>query len=453
MTLDSSTAQDPACRIAFFIDDDPDVRAANAQTLELAGFDVRLFDGAEAALAQLDEHFPGVVISDLRMPDVDGRTLFQELRRRDPDIPVILITGHGDIHEAVELIHAGAYDFIAKPFPAERLVSSVHRALEQRSLVLDNRRLRDAARREDDELPLIGDSPVMVGLRASLRQLADADVDVLIEGETGVGKEVAARALHAWSKRRTRTFAVLNCAALPDGLLESELFGHEAAAFQGAVRRRIGRIEAAHSGTLFLDDIESMPLALQTRLLRVLEDRSVTPLGANVPRPIDFRVVAASKVDLGDLAARELFRSDLYFRLNVVRLRIPPLRERRADIVPLFGHFLTLAAQRFRRSPPAITRTIKARLFEHSWPGNARELRNFADRVVLKVPDAAEAEADSVESLPERVERYEASLIRDALRATDGDVRATLAKLAIPRKTFYDKIARHRIDLDSFRRG
>lgn len=452
MTLDSSNAQDPACRIVFFIDDDPDVRAANAQTLELAGFEVRLFDGAEAALVQLDEHFPGVVISDLRMPDVDGRTLFQELRRRDPDIPVILITGHGDIHEAVELIHAGAYDFIAKPFPAERLVSSVHRALEQRSLVLDNRRLRDAARREDDELPLIGDSPVMVGLRASLRQLADADVDVLIEGETGVGKEVAARALHAWSKRRTRTFAVLNCAALPDGLLESELFGHEAAAFQGAVRRRIGRIEAAHSGTLFLDDIESMPLALQTRLLRVLEDRSVTPLGANVPRPIDFRVVAASKVDLGDLSARELFRSDLYFRLNVVRLRIPPLRERRTDIVPLFGHFLTLAAQRFRRSPPAITRTIKARLFEHSWPGNARELRNFADRVVLKMPDAAEAEADSVESLPERVERYEASLIRDALRATDGDVRATLAKLAIPRKTFYDKIARHRIDLDSFRR-
>ena len=447
-----SSVQDSGCRIAVFIDDDPDVRAANAQTLELAGFDVRVFDGAEAALAQLDEHFTGVVISDLRMPDVDGRTLFQEVRRRDPDIPVILITGHGDIHEAVELIHAGAYDFIAKPFPAERLVSSVHRALEQRSLVLDNRRLRDAARREDDELPLIGDSPVMVGLRASLRQLADADVDVLIEGETGVGKEVAARALHAWSKRRTRTFAVLNCAALPDGLLESELFGHEAAAFQGAVRRRIGRIEAAHSGTLFLDDIESMPLALQTRLLRVLEDRAVTPLGANVPRSIDFRVVAASKVDLGELAARELFRSDLYFRLNVVRLRIPPLRERRVDIVPLFGHFLTLAAQRFKRAPPAITRTIKARLFEHSWPGNARELRNFADRVVLKMPDAAESESDAVESLPERVERYEASLIRDALRATDGDVRATLAKLSIPRKTFYDKIARHRIDLGSFRK-
>lgn len=452
MTRESAMTQDTGCRIAVFIDDDPDVRAANAQTLELAGFEVRVFEGATAALEQLDEHFRGVVISDLRMPDVDGRTLFQELRRRDPDIPVILITGHGDIHEAVELMHAGAYDFIAKPFPAERLVSSVHRALEQRSLVLDNRRLREAARREDDELPLIGDSPVMVGLRASLRQLADADVDVLIEGETGVGKEVAARALHAWSKRRTRTFAVLNCAALPDGLLESELFGHEAAAFQGALRRRIGRIEAAHSGTLFLDDIESMPLSLQTRLLRVLEDRSVTPLGANVPRPVDFRVVAASKVDLGELAARELFRPDLYFRLNVVRLRIPPLRERRADIVPLFGHFLTLAAQRFRRAPPAITRTIKTRLFEHSWPGNARELRNFADRVVLKMPDAAEAAADAVESLPERMERYEASLIRDALRAADGDVRATLAKLAIPRKTFYDKIARHRIDLDSFRK-
>jgi two-component system C4-dicarboxylate transport response regulator DctD len=443
---------DDRCRIVAFIDDDPDVRAANAQTLELAGFEVRIYDGAEAALTQLDEHFPGVVISDLRMPHVDGRILFQELRRRDAGIPVILITGHGDIHEAVELMHAGAYDFIAKPFAAERLVSSVHRALEQRSLVLDNRRLREAARRADDELPLIGDTPVMAGLRASLRQLADADVDVLIEGETGVGKEVAARALHAWSKRRPRAFAVLNCAALPDGLLESELFGHEAAAFQGALRRRVGRIEAADDGTLFLDDIESMPLPLQTRLLRVLEDRAITPLGSNLPRPVNFRAVAASKVDLGELAARERFRPDLYFRLNVVRLRIPPLRERRADIVPLFGHFLALAAQRFRRTPPPISRAIKSRLFEHPWPGNVRELRNFADRVVLKMPDSGDSEAETIESLPQRVERYEASLIRDALRATDGDVRATLARLAIPRKTFYDKVVRHGIDLDSFRK-
>jgi two-component system C4-dicarboxylate transport response regulator DctD len=440
------------CRIVAFIDDDPDVRAANAQTLELAGCEVCLFTDASAALAQIDERFAGVVITDLRMPDIDGRSLFQELRRRDPGIPVILITGHGDIHEAVELMHAGAYDFIAKPFAAERLVASVQRALEQRALVLDNRRLREAAQRADDELPLIGDSAGMAGLRASLRQLAEADVDVLIEGETGVGKEVAARALHAWSKRRARTFAVLNCAALPEGLMESELFGHEAAAFQGAMRRRIGRIEAADGGILFLDDIESMPLALQTRLLRVLEDRAITPLGSNVPRPLDFRVIAASKVDLGELAARGAFRRDLYFRLNVVRLRIPPLRERRTDIVPLFGHFLALAAQRFRRPPPSIGSAIKARLFEHSWPGNVRELRNFADRVVLKMPDVGDGDTDPLESLAERVERYEASLIRDALRATDGDVRATLAKLAIPRKTFYDKIARHGIDLDSFRK-
>jgi len=439
-------------RIVAFIDDDSDVRAANAQTLELAGFDVRVFAAAEPALAEIDERFAGVVVSDLRMPRTDGRTLFHELRRRDPDIPVILITGHADIQEAIELIRGGAYDFIAKPFAAERLVSSVQRALEQRSLVLDNRRLREAARRADDELPLIGDSPVMAGLRASLRQLADADVDVLIEGETGVGKEVAARALHAWSKRRARIFAVLNCGALPEGLMEHEFFGYEAAAFQGALRRRIGRIEAADSGTLFLDDIESMPLSLQTRLVRVLEDRAITPLGTNVPRAVNFRVVAASKVDLNDLATRESFRKDLYFRLSVVRLRIPPLRERRADIVPLFGHFLAGAAQRFRRASPTLTRAIKTRLFEHDWPGNVRELRNFADRVVLKMPDATDDEVDATESLPQRVERYEASLIRDALRATDGDVRATLAKLAIPRKTFYDKISRHGIDLDSFRK-
>jgi two-component system C4-dicarboxylate transport response regulator DctD len=438
--------------VVAFIDDDPDVRAANAQTLELAGFEVRVFAEAHPALAGLDENFQGVVVSDIRMPGTDGRALFHELRRRDADLPMILITGHGDVQQAVELIRAGAYDFIAKPFAAERLVSSVQRAQEQRALVLENRRLREAARRADDALPLIGDSPGMVGLRASLRQLADADVDVLIEGETGVGKEVAARALHAWSKRRNRVFAVLNCAALPDNLLEHELFGHEAAAFQGASRRRIGRIEAADGGTLFMDDIESMPLSLQTRLVRVLEDRAVIPLGANTPRAVDFRVVAAAKVDLGEMAARDCFRKDLYFRLNVVRLRIPPLRERRADIVPLFGHFLAAAAERFRRAPPAMTKGIRARLFEHDWPGNVRELRNFADRVVLRMPDAGDDEAETPESLPQRMERYEATLICDALRSTDGDVRATLDKLAIPRKTFYDKIARHGIDLDSFRK-
>jgi len=446
------TDTSPARSVVAFIDDDPDVRAANTQTLELAGFDVRVFADAQAALVEIDEHFHGVVISDIRMPGTDGRTLFQELKRRDADLPVILITGHGDIQQAVELLRAGAYDFIAKPFAAERLVSSVHRALEQRALVLENRRLREAARRADDELPLIGDSPVMAALRASLRQLADADVDVLIEGETGVGKEVAARALHAWSKRRNRVFAVLNCAALPESLLEHELFGHEAAAFAGAGRRRIGRIEAADGGTLFMDDIDSMPLSLQTRLVRVLEDRAVIPLGANTPRPVDFRVVAAAKVDLGEMAARDAFRKDLYFRLNVVRLRIPPLRERRADIVPLFGHFLATAAERFRRTPPTLTQGIKSRLFEHDWPGNVRELRNFADRVVLRMADADADEPETPESLPQRMERYEASLIRDALRATDGDVRATLDKLAIPRKTFYDKIARHGIDLDSFRK-
>lgn len=190
----------------------------------------------------------------------------------------------------------------------------------------------------------------------------------------------------------------------------------------------------------------------QTRLVRVLEDRAINPLGANSPRPVDFRAVAVSKVDLGELASRDLFRRDLYFRLNVVRLRIPPLRGRRDDIVPLFGHFLAAAAQRFRRPPPQITRAINTRLFEHPWPGNVRELRNFADRVVLKMSDAGDEEINPMESLAQRVERYEASLIRDALRSTEGDVRATIAKLAVPRKTFYDKVTRHEIDLDSFRK-
>jgi two-component system C4-dicarboxylate transport response regulator DctD len=295
-----------------------------------------------------------VVVSDIRMPGMDGRQLFRRLKDQDPDLPVILITGHADVTEAVEAMHDGVYDFVAKPYAPERLVSSVRRAMEKRRLVLENRVLRTMAEAQSD-WPLIGQTPVMERLRATLRQLAGADVDVLLEGETGVGKELAARALHNWGRRRDREFVAVDCAALPAGALDSELFGHELGAFSGAVRQRVGRIQQADRGTLFLDEIETLAPEAQGKFLRVLEEREVTPLGSNRPQTLDLRVVAAAKPDLIDAVAAGTFREDLFHRLDVVRIRIPPLRERREDVPLLFAHFLARACERLDGPPPKST--------------------------------------------------------------------------------------------------
>ncbi|MCG7360978.1 sigma-54 dependent transcriptional regulator [Roseomonas sp. ACRSG] len=437
-------------RVAF-VDDDAALRDANAQTLELAGLDPLPLASAAEALARVDADFEGVVVSDVRMAGMDGLALFRRLRELDADLPVILITGHGDIPMAVSAMREGVYDFIPKPYAPEALVASVHRALEKRRLVLENRRLREAAGAEDDGL-LLGETAAMQRLRRTLRHIADADVDVLVVGETGSGKEVVSSALHRWSRRASRPLVALNCGALPETVIESELFGHEAGAFTGAQKKRVGRIEHASGGTLFLDEIESMPLSLQVKLLRVLETREVAPLGTNEVRALDLRVVAASKIDLGEAAARGEFREDLFYRLNVVTVRIPPLRERRGDIPLLFAHFLSRAATRFRRPAPQMTAAVERHLLSHDWPGNVRELSHFAERFALGLEageDAAPAE-NGAGTLPERVERFEAMLIRQALENNAGDVRATLATLGIPRKTFYDKLARHGIDRAQF---
>lgn len=440
------------------IDDDRDLLKATAQTLELAGFSVSAFAVAAEALATLDAGFAGVVVSDIRMPQIDGLQLFNRILRLDADIPVILVTGHGDIAMAVKAIKDGAYDFITKPFAADRLVQSVRRAAEKRRLVMENRALREAAGEAQDSLPLIGQTPAMDRLRRTLRQIADTDVDVLVTGETGSGKEVVASLLHRWSRRAKGNFVALNCGTLPETVIESELFGHEAGAFTGAQKKRIGRIEHASGGTLFLDEIESMPVSTQVQMLRVLEMREVTPLGTNEVRPVDLRVVAAAKVDLGDPRQRGAFREDLYYRLNVVTISIPPLRERRDDVALLFFYFAERAAARFHRPVPAVPATVHRHLSDHDWPGNVRELAHFAERFVLGLEEGAEAQppapaqSNAAMKLPERLERYEADIIRETLGRNDGDVRRTIEALGIPRKTFYDKLQRHGIVRSDFSR-
>ncbi len=437
-------------RVALVEDDEP-FRLALAERLELAGLSVSAFATGEAALKTIGDGFEGVVVTDLRMPGMDGRQLVERLTALDPDLPVIMMTGHGDIAEAVDAMKRGAYDFLAKPFAPERLIETLRRALEKRSLVLDNRRLNALAADETWAIPLSGESAAIVGVRAAIRQLADAPVDVLIEGETGAGKEAVARAIHNAGRRRLRAFVAVASAALPEIGGEGLLAGHEIGAFPGASRKRVGQIEQSHQGTLFLDEIDLAPRSAQLLLLRVLEEREVLPLGASEARGLDLRVIAATKSDPGEAVRRGDLREDLYYRLNVVRLRIPPLRERREDIPVLFARFLGRAVAQLNRPSPPMNHAIRRRLLEYDWPGNLRELANFASRIAVGL-DATDAPASIDAGLVQRVQAYEAELIREALAACQGDIRGVLERLRIPRKTLYDKMARHQLTPSRYRR-
>jgi len=429
----------------LLVDDDRPVLLAGEQTLELAGFSVLSCSTGEQALEILTRAKPNVVVTDVRMPGIGGMELLARIRALDPELPVVLVTGHGDVAMAVRAIRDGAYDFVEKPTAPEMLADVVRRAAERRRLVLENRRLRDELAGANDRA-IIGRTPAIERLRQTIAAVADTDADVLVWGETGTGKELVARALHAQGRRRERPFVALNCGAMPETIFESELFGHEAGAFTGAAKRRVGRIQHAGGGTLFLDEIESMPLALQVKILRALQERAVEPLGSNELVPVDLRVVAATKVDLKQAAADGKFRQDLYYRLNVVVVTIPALRDRRDDIPLLFRHFVQLACGRYNREPPALEAGHLDRLMGHDWPGNVRELRNAADRFVLGLGlldgDGPVTGGDSL-TLPERVDLFEKTVIETELNRHSGNVTKTIEALGIPRKTFYDKLKRH----------
>lgn len=440
----------PRANRVVLVEDDDAFRSALAERLILADLDVSAFASAEAALRALSDHFEGVVVTDLRMPGMDGRQLAERIRTLDADLPVVLMTGHGDIGDAVDAMKQGAYDFLTKPFASDRLIETLGRALEKRTLVLDNRRLSALAVETEDSIPLSGESAAAVALRAAVRELAQAEVDVLIEGETGSGKEAIARAIHAAGRRRLRPFVAVPCGSLPEDDAEARLMGQEAAIGSGAARRREGQIEQSHQGTLFLDEVDLAPRAVQMLLLRVLEEREIRPVGSPEARALDLRVLAATKSDAALAVERGQLRPDLYYRLNVVRLRAPALRERRDDIPLLFARFLARASARLEREMPPVTQAVRRRLLEHDWPGNLRELSNYANEVALGLatpPDTAETRA----SLSDRVARYEAELIREALAACRGDIRQVTTALQVPRKTLYDKMARHGIQASAHR--
>ena len=434
----------------ILIDDEEHLRTACRQALELADIPVQSFKGPDGALDDIGRDWPGIVVTDIKMPGTSGLEVMKHVLSIDPDIPVILITGHGDVQMAVEAMRAGAYDFVEKPFPSERMVDAVRRALEKRRLSLEVRSLR--ATLEDTSLlkrSLLGNAPQTRRLRDEIKNLAETDVDVLIEGETGSGKELVARSLHELSPRSGNHFVAINCGALPETVIESELFGHEPGAFTGAIKKRIGKIEHASGGTLFLDEIESMPLDVQVKLLRVLQDRVVTPLGGNEERQVDIRVIAATKEDLRELADLGTFRADLNYRLDVLKIRIPPLRERREDIPLLFQHFVNLASERVKRPPRMVSREKLMSLSAAEWPGNVRELQNAALRYALDA-DHEETKADGSpnQSLSEQLDAVEKNIIASELASQGGSLKATYESLGISRKTLYDKMQKHGLKSD-----
>jgi two-component system nitrogen regulation response regulator NtrX len=451
------------------VDDDPDICVALEMLLRYEGFEVWTAANGKLALARLDrEEAAGrraeLVVSDVKMPDMDGLQLLEKLReRRDPPA-VVMISGHGDVATAVDAVKRGALDFLEKPLDQNRVLVALQNALRQTRLVRENVVLRRAL---SGRWELVGESEPMRRLKRELERVAASDAPVLITGENGTGKEVVARNLHLLSPQGTGPFVPVNCAAIPAELIESELFGHEKGSFTGAHERRIGHFEAADGGTLFLDEIGDMPLAAQAKVLRVLETREVTRVGGTRPTPVSIRVVAATNADLAQAVEAKTFRMDLFYRLNVVPLRVPPLRERPADVPLLAAHFLREIASRSGRRPGELEPSALELLCSLPYPGNVRQLRNlleaahvFAEGAITRadlehilengpaLSGSVRAEGQGyadpfrAETFEDFKEKSEALFFRLKLAENEGNVKRTAERLGMQRSHLYKKLER-----------
>jgi two-component system response regulator HydG len=435
-------------------DDEPGLRKSVERTLHREGFRVVQAEDGQAALDALRRGGIDLLLADLRMPGLDGLELLQAAKLLTPEVEVIVLSGHGTVEEAVEAMKEGAYDFLTKPFERAQLVRTVRQALEHHALVLENQSLQ----RRLDELAgageILGESPAIRQVLALVKQVAPTSATVLIQGESGTGKELVARALHEGSPRREQPFIRVNCAALPEALLESELFGYERGAFTGALARKEGRFELADGGTLLLDEVGDLSSATQAKLLRVLQDGEFERLGGTKTLKADVRIVAATNQDLALLVKERRFREDLYYRLNVITIEIPPLRERPEDIPLLAQHFLRLYAARNHRSLEGFTETVLARLRAYPWPGNVRELEHALERAVILARGTLIDEGDlpTVVGQAETASRVipipigmpldevEQRLIEETLRLTKGNKELAAKLLGIASRTIYRKL-------------
>jgi two-component system, NtrC family, response regulator HydG len=445
------------------VDDEPSIRFSLVELLSGLGHEVREAEHAPMALAALEGEPADLVISDLTMPVMDGMQLLDEVQRRCPAALFVLMTAYGHERAAVAALRAGAYDYIPKPFDNEEIRAVVRRALEVLALRAENRRLREEL--SPEYRGMIGDSPAARYVYRVIRRAAPTDVTVLITGESGTGKELAALALHEESRRRSAPFVAINCSALPGELVENELFGHARGAFTGADRAHPGLFQAAHRGTLFLDEIGDLALPAQAKLLRALEERVIVPLGATRPIPVDVRIVAATHQPLDRLVAEGRFRDDLLHRLRVVTLELPPLRDRRGDILALVAHFVAQFAQRHGRSILGLSDAARRVLLAHDWPGNVRELRNVVERAVvlaegptleledlppqvvgstaaLRPGEAALAEIPFVEARERALEAFDRSFLSAALERHGGNISATARSIGIHRQSLQKQLRR-----------
>jgi DNA-binding NtrC family response regulator len=374
----------------LLIDDEEALCLAAEKILSKEGYRVTSLRTAQQGLASFASDGADLVITDLLLPDLDGMEVLRRAKQTRPDVEVIVITGHGTVEKAVETMRLGAYDFIEKPLDRAALLKTVAKALEKQRLAAENRQLRERLhQQEPGEEALVGNSPAMVALKKMIRQIAPTDVSVLIQGESGTGKEVVADVIHALSQRHDQPIVKISCAAIPETLLESELFGHERGAFTGAAATKPGKFEFAHGGTLFLDEIAEMSSPLQAKLLRVLQDGRFQRLGSTREIQIDVRVISATHVDIQKAIRDKRFRDDLYYRLNVVQILLPPLRQRREDIPLLADYFLKKYAARMQKQVRAIAPAALDQLLAHEWPGNVRELENTIQRALAVTNDDA----------------------------------------------------------------
>jgi DNA-binding NtrC family response regulator len=450
-------------------DDEEPQRRALSGILERAGYEVTTTPDGQAALAALEGRSFDLLLTDQRMPVLDGLELLERVRRTAPDLPVVLMTAFGSVSSAVEAIKRGAIDYLTKPFDREELLIVVDKAIRHRRLEAEVATLRGALRDRYRLDSIIGGSPPMQDVFALIHRVAATDVPVLITGESGTGKELVARAIHQQGRRAAQPFVALNCAAVPETLLESEFFGHERGAFTGAVRAHAGRFEQADGGTLFLDEIGAMRVDLQPKLLRAIQEGEVQRLGSTAPRRVDVRVLTATCEDLQAAIRRRTFREDLYYRLNVVPIELPPLRDRIEDVPLLVAHFARSATRKFGRSEVAVAPEVLDILQRYPWPGNVRELENCVERMVVlsqgaclsgsDVPApfrrAATGEVAGVDGfdLPPRgvkLADLERHLIQQALDRTQGHIRPASRLLGISYKTLQYRIRKHGLERAAF---
>ncbi|EPI3516754.1 two-component system response regulator GlrR [Klebsiella pneumoniae] len=435
----------------LLVDDDPGLLKLLGMRLISEGYSVVTAESGPEALRVLGREKVDLVISDLRMDEMDGLQLFSEIQKGHPGMPVIILTAHGSIPDAVAATQQGVFSFLTKPVDKDALYKAIDEALEQRSPATD----------EAWRQAIVTRSPLMLRLLEQAGMVAQSDVSVLINGQSGTGKEIVAQAIHNASPRHDKPFVAINCGALPEQLLESELFGHARGAFTGAVSNREGLFQAAEGGTLFLDEIGDMPVALQVKLLRVLQERKVRPLGSNRDIEINVRIISATHRDLPKAMARGEFREDLFYRLNVVNLKIPPLSERTEDIPLLANHLLRQSADRHKPFVRAFSNDAMKRLMAAKWPGNVRQLVNVIEQCVALtsspvigdalVEQALEGENTALPTFVEARNQFELNYLRKLLQITKGNVTHAARMAGRNRTEFYKLLSRHELDANDFK--